>query len=108
MNPLEIAKEIAQLTAENSRGADVLYEAEVELAKAENELDLVEQRAFIKAQGTVADRTAIARLEAAQARLERDLAKAKANRIRVKIKGLETAIMASATQAKLISSELRA
>lgn len=108
MNPLEIASEIAHLTAENSRGADVLYEAEVELAKAENELDLVEQRAFIKAQGTVADRTAIARLEAAQARLDRDLAKAKANRIRVKIKGLETAIMAAATQAKLINSELRA
>jgi NADPH-dependent 7-cyano-7-deazaguanine reductase QueF-like protein len=108
VNPLEIAREIAQLTAENNRGADVLYEAEVELANAENNLDLVEQRAFIKAQGTVADRTAIARLEAAQARLERDLAKAKANRIRVKIKALETAIMASATQAKLIQSELRA
>jgi NADPH-dependent 7-cyano-7-deazaguanine reductase QueF-like protein len=108
VNPLEIAKEIAQLTAENSRGADVLYEAEVELAKAENDLDLIEQRAFIKAQGTVADRTAIARLEAADARLQRDLAKAKANRIRIKIKSLETAIMASATQAKLIASELRA
>ena len=107
MNPSDIAKEIAQLTAENSRGADVLYEAEVELAKAENELDLVEQRAFIKAQGTVADRTAIARLEASQARLDRDLAKAKANRIRMKIKSLETAIMAAATQAKLIQSEMR-
>lgn len=107
MNPSEIAREIAQLTAENSRGADVLYEAEVELANAEHELDLVEQRAFIKAEGTVADRTAIARLEAADARLQRDLAKAKANRIRTKIKSLETAIMASATQAKLLSSELK-
>lgn len=107
MNPLEIAQEIAKLTQENSRGHDVLYEAEVELANAENNLDLVEQRAFIKAQGTVADRTAIARLEAAEARLQRDLAKAKANRIRVKIKALETAIMASATQAKLIATETR-
>ena len=107
MNPLEIAQEIAKLTQENNRGHDVLYEAEVELANAENNLDLVEQRAFIKAQGTVADRTAIARLEAAEARLQRDLAKAKANRIRVKIKALETAIMASATQAKLIATETR-
>ena len=107
MNPLEIAQEIAKLTAENNRGHDVLYEAEVELANAENNLDLVEQRAFIKAQGTVADRNAIARLEAAEARLQRDLAKAKANRIRVKIKALETAIMASATQAKLIATETR-
>ena len=70
-------------------------------------MDLIEQRAFIKAQGTVADRTALARLEAADARLERDLAKAKANRVRVKIKALETSIMATATQAKLIQSEMK-
>ena len=107
MNPLDIARQIAELTAENSRGADALYEAEVRLAEAENELDLVEQRAFIKAEGTVADRTALARLEAAEARLQRDLRKAVANRIRVKIKALETAIMAAATQAKLIASELK-
>ena len=107
MNPLDIARQIAELTAENSRGADALYEAEVRLAEAENELDLVEQRAFIKAEGTVADRTALARLEAAEARLQRDLRKAEANRIRVKIKALETSIMAAATQAKLIASELK-
>lgn len=107
MNPLEIAQQIAELTQENSKGADALYEAEVELANAENNLDLIEQKAFIRSQGTVADRTALARLEAAQARLDRDLAKAKANRIKTKIKALETAIMAAATQAKLIQSEMK-
>jgi hypothetical protein len=107
VNPLEIARQIAELTAQNTRGADALYEAEVRLAEAEHELDLVEQRAFIKAEGTVADRNALARLEAADSRLQRDLRKAEANRIRMKIKGLETAIMASATQAKLIASEMK-
>ena len=107
MNPLEIAKQITELTNENSKGSDALFTAEVELAEAENNLDLIEQKAFIRSQGTVADRTALARLEASQARLERDLAKARANRIRVKIKSLETAIMASATQAKLLSAEMR-
>lgn len=107
MHPLEIAKQIADLTTENSRGAEALYEAEVRLAEAEHELDLVEQRAFIKAQGTVADRTALARLEAAESRLQRDLRKAEANRIRVKIKALESALMAAATQAKLVASEMR-
>jgi len=105
--PLELAQQLAELTQENNRGADALYAVEVELAEAENRLDLIEQRAFIKAQGTVADRTALARLEAADARLERDLAKAKANRVRVKIKALETSIMATATQAKLIQSEMK-
>lgn len=103
----ELQKQLAELTQENQKGADALYAAEIKLAEAEHELDLVEQRAFIKAQGTVADRTAISRLEAAEARLQRDLRKAEANRIRVKIKSLETAIMASATQAKLMQSEIR-
>ena len=107
MLPSEIQKQLAELTQENSKGADALYAAEVRLAEAEHELDTVEQRAFIKASGTVADRTALAKLESADARLQRDLRKAEANRIRMKIKGLETAIMAAATQAKLIQSEIK-
>ena len=107
MIPSEIARQIAELTQENNKGSEALYAAEIELAEAENNLDLIEAKAFIKAQGTVADRQALARLESAQARLERDLAKAKANRIKTKIKSLESALMASATQAKLIQSEMK-
>ena len=107
MLPSELIKELANLTAENKRGHEALYAAEVALAEAEHELDLVEQRAFIKAQGTVADRTALARLESADVRLQRDLRKAEANRVRMKIKGLESALMAVATQAKLVQAETR-
>jgi hypothetical protein len=108
MTPSEIQKALADLTQENSRGHEALYAAEVALAEAEHELDLVEQRAFIKHQGTVADRQANARLESAQNRLQRDLRRAEVNRIKMKVKGLESALMAYATQAKLIQSELRA
>lgn len=107
MLPSEIIKQIAELTSENSRGAEALYEAEVKLAHADNELDLVEQRAFIAAEGTVADRTALGRLAAAEARLQRDLRKAEANRIRVKIRSLESALIATATQSKLLQAELK-
>lgn len=103
----DIQYQLAALTAENDKGADALYAAEVKLAEAEHELDLVEQKAFIRAQGTVADRAALAKLESADARLQRDLRKAEANRIRMKIKSLETNIMAVATQAKLIQAETR-
>jgi hypothetical protein len=47
----------------------------------------------------------MARLDAADARLQRDLRRAEANRVKVKIKGLESALMAVATQAKLIGVE---
>tara|TARA_R110000868_G_scaffold275302_1_gene535035 strand:+ start:3996 stop:4382 length:387 start_codon:yes stop_codon:yes gene_type:complete len=103
----EIAKQISGLIAENQKGGNALHEAEVKLAHAENELDLIEQRAFIKHEGTVADRTAMARLAAAEARLQRDLRKAEANRIRVKIRSLESSLMALGTQVKLIQSEMK-
>lgn len=107
MLPSELIAQLAELTQENRKGADALYAAEVKLAEAEHELDTVEQRAFIGATGTVADRTALARLESADVRLQRDLRKAEANRVRMKIKGLESALMAVATQAKLVNVETR-
>ena len=108
MIPSEIQAQLTELTAENTKGFEALYLAEVRLAEAEHLLDTIEQKAFIKHQGTVADRNALARLEASDARLQRDLRKAEANRVRLKIRSLETAIMASGTQAQLIQSELRA
>lgn len=104
---LEIQQQIAELTAENAKGSTALYEAEIKLAEAEHELDTVEQTAFLSAEGSVADRTAIAKLKAADARLQRDLRKAEANRIRMKIKGIESNLMALATQAKLMQQEVK-
>ena len=84
-----------------------LFESEVALAEAEAELDRVEQMAFLKAQGTVADRTAIARLEAADVRLKRDIKRAEFNRVRQKIKAIEQAQLALSVQSKLMQSEAR-
>lgn len=103
----DLQKQIAELIQENQRGTNALFEAERLLAEAEYNLDTVEQKAYIKAQGTVADRTALARLEAAEARLERDLRRAELNRIKHKIKSIETALMALGTQVKLMSVEAR-
>lgn len=102
-----IQAQIAELIQENQRGTNALFEAERALAEAEYVLDTTEQKAYIKTSGTVADRTALARLEAAEARLERDLRKAELNRIKVKIKGIETALMALGTQVKLMTMEAR-
>jgi hypothetical protein len=107
VTPQDIARQIAELILENDKGATALFESERALAEAEYELDLIEQKAFIKAQGTVRDREALSRLEAADARLRRDLRKAEHQRIRVKIKSIETALMALGTQTKLMQAELR-
>ena len=107
MMPSNIIKELQELTQTNRRGVDALFEAESELAEAEHELDRVEAHAFLEAQGTVADRQAIARLEAADARLARDIAKAKVNRVRTKLKVIESEIMAQATMSKMMQAEMK-
>ena len=107
MIPSEIQQQLADLIAENQRGATALFDAERKLAEAEYDLDTAEQRVFIAASGTVRDREAIARLEAAEKRLQRDLRRAEFNRIKVKIKAIETGMMAVATQAKLTQAEGR-
>jgi len=104
---LEIQKQIAELIAENAKGATALFEAENALAQAEYDLDTIESKAFISAEGSVADRQQIARLKSAPERLQRDIRKAEFNRVRTKIRQIETALMALATQAKLIQSELK-
>lgn len=104
---LEIQRQIAELIAENSKGSSALFEAEKALAEADYELDTTESKAFISAEGSVADRTAIARLKSAQVRLERDLRRAELNRIKLKVKTIETALMALGTQVKLIQAELK-
>ena len=103
----EIQRQLAELIAENQKGSTALFEAERALAEAEYDLDLAEQKAYIKASGTVRDREAIARLESADLRLQRDLRKAEFNRIRAKVKAIETATILMTTQAKLINHETR-
>jgi hypothetical protein len=107
LTPSEITRQIHELSTENQKGANALYEAEKALAEADLHLDTVEQKAFITAQGTVADRTALARLESAEARFQRDLRRAEVNRIKTKLRGLESALMASATMAKIMDMEAK-
>jgi hypothetical protein len=107
MMPSNIISELQELIQINRKGVDALFEAEQELAEKENALDRVESQAFLDAQGTVADRQALARLEAADARFERDLSKAKVNRIRTKLRVIESAIMANATMSKIMQAEMK-
>lgn len=107
MMPSNIIKELQELTQTNRRGVDALFEAETELAEKERELDKVEATSFLESQGTVADRQALARLEAADARFERDLAKAKVNRVRTKLKTIESELIAQSTMSKLMQAEMK-
>jgi len=103
----QIVQELAELTAENRKGVEVYAEVMEHLARCENLLDTTEARAFLSATGSVAERQAHAKLESADARLERDLAKAQVDRVRAKLRAIESAIMAQATSAKMVQAEMK-
>jgi len=107
MMPSNIINELQELTQTSRKGVEALFEAESDLAQKEHELDTVEAQAFLNSEGTVADRQALARLEAADARLERDLSKAKLNRIKTKLRVIESAIMAQGTMSKIMQAEMK-
>lgn len=105
--PTGIIQELHRIRAEVQKGISVLYDCECKLADAENAYERELQLAFINAQGTVADRTAISRLQASEKRLQADLAKAEHNRVKAKLKALETAQMGIQTSARLMETELK-
>ena len=100
--PAQVIAELHRIQIEAGKGAEALFRAEEKLARAEYDYELVLQGSFIQSQGTVADRTAVSRLEAASARLEADLCKAELNRVKTKLKQLELQQMSTQTIAKQV------
>lgn len=91
LTPDLVIQELRRIQAESSKAPEAIYQAEIKLADREREAEIALQKAFISAQGTVADRTAISRLQASDARFEADLAKAELNRVKAKAKQLADA-----------------
>ena len=107
MEPLRIISDIQELTALNKKGVEALFEAEETLAHADNALDKIEAISFLDADGSVAERTAKAKLASADARLERDIARASVNRIKTKLRAIESELVAQSTMAKIMQAETR-
>jgi hypothetical protein len=91
----------------NRKGVEALYEAEIVLARAESDLDKAEASAFISGTGSVAEKQAQSKLACSELRFERDLAKASVNRIRMKLRTIESEIMAQATMSKILQAEMK-
>lgn len=105
--PMGVVAELRHIQTEVQKGIKALYDSECKLADSENAYERELQLAFMNAQGTVADRNAISRLQASDKRLAADLAKAEYNRVKAKLKALEMAQMSLQTQSRLIETELK-
>ncbi len=102
ITPDRIIQALTEIRREADKGVDALYHAEVDLAKKQLEADRIESAAYLRIQGLVADRTALAKLESSEARFEVDLAKAKLNRIKTKLQQIQQQQSAIQTQARMV------
>jgi hypothetical protein len=92
--PGQIVEELQRISKEMERGASLLYDAEIKLADAEATYDKSVSLSFLNSSGTVADRQAVAKLQAVDEKLKADLARAEFNRVKMKMKVLsDTATM---------------
>jgi hypothetical protein len=105
--PGQIIRELERIRQQGEKGIELLAEAERKWLELDSLADKIEASELLKAQGTVVDRQAIARLKAADARFDADLAKVELNRIKAKIKHLSESMMAVMAAGKLVEMEWR-
>lgn len=89
------------------KGSNALYDAECKLADSDAAYDKAVSLAFINNQGTVADRQAVAKLQAVEEKLQADLARAEFNRIKVKMKTLSDQATMMAVMSKNVELQWR-
>jgi hypothetical protein len=107
ISPTHIIQELQRLTAEMDRGSNALYDAECKMADAEAAYDKAVSLAFLNNQGTVADRQAVAKLQAVEEKLKADLARAEFNRVKVKMKTLSDQATMMAVMSKNVELQWR-
>jgi hypothetical protein len=103
--PASIETELREVIKQIRMGVTALNEAETRAVRLNDEADRIEWRSYISNQGTIKDREALAKLEAADARLAADIARAEVNRVKAKIRALETESMAISVMAKQVAIE---
>jgi hypothetical protein len=102
VTPDQIIQALSEVRREAEKGIQAQYEAEIELAEKIAAADKLESGVYLRIQGLVADRQALAKLEATDARFEVDLAKAKYNRVKTKLQMLQQQQSALQTQARMV------
>lgn len=106
-SPAEIIAELKRLTAESAKGPEAVYNAEVQMAEAEQVYDRELSLALLSSEGSIPEKQAKAKLAASDAKFAFDLARAGLNRVKLKVKQLESAQVASSVIAKLVEAEMR-
>jgi hypothetical protein len=105
--PHDVVSELASIRKRSEDGLKLLADAERKAVTLELAADTVEAKTFISAQGTIADRQAVAKLAATDARLDAELARVELSRIKSWLKHLTEAQMSVQTSARMVELQWR-
>jgi hypothetical protein len=106
--PHQIIQELNRLMQEMPKGIQALHDAELKVAQADADYERALAAAFLDNQGSVADRQAVAKLKASDHKLALDIAKAELNRIKAKLRAIDSAQVAVSVISRLVEMEYKA
>jgi hypothetical protein len=105
MTPDEIRTIILGLTREQARGPDAHYDAELAAETAEGDYEAAYDQAFLNAEGNIEERKAQARLVTQELRDTAAIARAAHGRVKLKVKQLDSSLMAHMAVLKSVMAE---
>ena len=107
ITPDQVIRELNRLIGESAKGVEALFAAEVKVANLEADYDRALSMAQLEAQGTALDRTATARLKCIDKNLDLNLARAEMNRVKMKLRSIDSAQVAVSVIAKQVEATMR-
>ena len=105
MTPDEIRTIILGLTREQARGPDAHYDAELLAERAEGDYEAAYDQAFLNAEGNIEERKSQARLVTQELRDTAAVARAAHGRVKLKMKQLDSSLMAHMAVLKSVMAE---
>lgn len=103
--PDDVLTEIRDTRAELTRGSAFLYDSELKAERAEDAAQLAFDSALMTAEGSIPEKQALARLASVKERDEAFVARAEFNRVKAKIRALESALMSLQAELKWMKEE---
>lgn len=100
--PQQVISELNRLMESAQLGIDALYKAEVKTAELDQAYERELSLGLLNASGNVAERSAAAKLAASDAKLALDISKAELNRIKAKLRAIDSAQVATSVIAKQV------
>jgi hypothetical protein len=106
VTPEQVRASITAYLVEQSKGPQAHYEAELKAERAEDVYQSAFDKAYLTAEGSIEDRKAIARLATLELRDLMGVARAEFGRIKLKIRQLDSSLMATQSLLKSMMAEL--